>query len=253
METIKTIEDLKSNLELVEMYLSEGTDKERQDINKLISGGFCFVVYKINNEYRFVPSRYIGYYDNDLERHNNNNKKGDETNFAISRLVKNPKNKLKKLIKDEFLDIKYLEYCKGLGIKPHDKKRKYWLFDFKREEFASNVNTDEGFPEGKIVERKHKARERNSKLVKDAKRLFREANNGLYCQICGFNFEKSFGEIGKDFIEAHHTIPVSEMEETHKTKIEEIAIVCSNCHRMLHRKRPWLKINDLKKIRRRDN
>ena len=39
------------------------------------------------------------------------------------------------------------------------------------------------------------------------------------------------------------------MGKGYETKIEEIAIVCSNCHRMLHRKRPWLKIDELKNIR----
>lgn len=38
------------------------------------------------------------------------------------------------------------------------------------------------------------------------------------------------------------------MAEGEETKIEDIAIVCSNCHRMLHRKRPWLSINELKQL-----
>ena len=244
MRTIENIKELKSNLALFETYLSEGNDQENQAVNKFIAGGKCFVTYKINNEWRFAPSRFIGYYDNDLEKHiNNNSKDGRETNPAINKISEN------KLKENEILETKYLEYCKGLGIKPHDKKRKYWLFDFKGEEFASNINTDEGFPEGKIVERKHKARERNTELVRQAKQLFKEKNGNLFCQVCGFDFEKTFGTIGKNFIEAHHTIPVSEMGKGYETKIEEIAIVCSNCHRMLHRKRPWLKINELKKIR----
>ena len=57
-----------------------------------------------------------------------------------------------------------------------------------------------------------------------------------------------FTAIGEDFIEGHHTIPVSEMKPNHKTKPEEIAMVCSNCHRMLHRKRPWLSIDKLKEL-----
>jgi predicted HNH restriction endonuclease len=244
MRTVENIKELKSNLALFETYLSEGSDQENQAVNKLIAGGKCFVTYKINNEWRFAPSRFIGYYDNDLEKHaNNSSKDGKVTNPAINRIADN------RLKESEILEAKYLDYCKGFGIEPHNTKRRYWLFDFKDEEFTSNVNTNEGFPEGKIVERKHKARERNSELVRLAKKKYREKYGSLCCQVCNFDFEEAFGAIGKDYIEAHHTIPVSEMGKGYETKIEEIAIVCSNCHKMLHRKRPWLRIDELKKIR----
>lgn len=42
--------------------------------------------------------------------------------------------------------------------------------------------------------------------------------------------------------------PISEMAENEETKVEDIVLVCSNCHRMLHRKRPWLTINELKEL-----
>ena len=71
---------------------------------------------------------------------------------------------------------------------------------------------------------------------------------GTKCQICGFDFETKYGELGKDYIEAHHTIPISEMEKGHKTTIDEIVLVCSNCHKMLHRKRPLLNADEIKKV-----
>jgi len=57
------------------------------------------------------------------------------------------------------------------------------------------------------------------------------------------------GEIGLGFIEAHHVFPISQLTEETDTKIEDLALVCSNCHRMLHRKRLWLTIEKLKEIR----
>lgn len=104
------------------------------------------------------------------------------------------------------------------------------------------------FPEGKEYQKKHFARERNQTLIKEAKRKFKETHGSLYCQICNFNFEKKYGKIGLDFIEGHHTIPISEMKEGHKTKVKDIALVCSNCHRMLHRRRPWIKMKELKNL-----
>ncbi|WP_290370142.1 HNH endonuclease [Peribacillus sp. Bi134] len=49
-------------------------------------------------------------------------------------------------------------------------------------------------------------------------------------------------------MEEHHTKPVSDMGETELTLVEDIALVCSNCHGMLHRKRPWFSINQLKQL-----
>ncbi len=57
-----------------------------------------------------------------------------------------------------------------------------------------------------------------------------------------------YGEIGDGYIEGHHTKPISEMSENEQTKVEDIALVCANCHRMLHRKRPWLSITELKNL-----
>lgn len=55
-------------------------------------------------------------------------------------------------------------------------------------------------------------------------------------------------DIGKDFIEAHHSKPISEMKENEKTKIEDIVLLCSNCHSMIHRKRPWLSKNNIRRL-----
>ncbi|MDQ0246141.1 5-methylcytosine-specific restriction protein A [Bacillus fengqiuensis] len=62
--------------------------------------------------------------------------------------------------------------------------------------------------------------------------------HGLSCVACGFNFEKVYGERGKDFIEIHHIKPVSTLnEETEINPEKDLVPVCSNCHRMMHRKR----------------
>ncbi|MCU4768280.1 HNH endonuclease [Bacillus toyonensis] len=47
-------------------------------------------------------------------------------------------------------------------------------------------------------------------------------------------------------MEKHHTIPVSELKEGATTKVEDIVMVCSNCHRVLHRNRPWINTEKLK-------
>lgn len=104
------------------------------------------------------------------------------------------------------------------------------------------------FPEGKEIEAKHKLKERNQLVVIAAKEAFKRKHGKLYCQICNFNFYSSYGEIGQDYIEGHHVLPLSMLAGNSKTKIKDIALVCSNCHRMLHRRRPWLSLSELSKL-----
>ena len=115
-------------------------------------------------------------------------------------------------------------------------------------DFLINEEEDLGYYEGSKELKQHYKRERNSKVIKLAKEKFVQKNKRLYCEICGFDFEKIYGYLGKDFIEGHHSIPISQMENNQKTKIQDIKMVCSNCHRMLHRKKNNLGILELKGI-----
>lgn len=247
MKLIENPDQLIKNLETLENYLTEGDEIQMLEANLLIKRGTCFVAYKVDGELRFSPSRFIGYFNNNIERHQKSTSKhGGITNNAISKVLKSkPKN-------DDNLDIEYLRYCQKLAIIPSEKgsfgvKRKFWELNIIND-FENNRNLTNEFPEGKIVERKHKSRERNKKLIEEVKTIYKNKFGELICQVCDFNFEKKYGEIGQDFIECHHTIAVSEMNENHKTRIEDIVILCANCHRMIHRKRPWLGIHELKNL-----
>jgi 5-methylcytosine-specific restriction protein A len=60
--------------------------------------------------------------------------------------------------------------------------------------------------------------------------------HGCYCNVCGFDFEKVYGELGRDFIHVHHVIPLSEINEKYVIDYkEDLVPVCPNCHAMLHR------------------
>ncbi len=107
---------------------------------------------------------------------------------------------------------------------------------------------DEGFIEGAILEKQHKYKERNPTAVKKKKRKVLNEQGYLKCEVCGFVFQDFYGELGTEYIECHHIIPLADINIERATKMEELALVCSNCHRMLHRKRPWITISELKKI-----
>lgn len=111
------------------------------------------------------------------------------------------------------------------------------------------TSDDEGFKEGKKILRQHLSRERNHFLKTRAIQEFKNKNSDkVYCELCGFDFYSKYGDIGKDFIEIHHTKPICEMDENERTKLEDVILLCSNCHSMIHRKRPWLKKEDILKL-----
>jgi len=70
---------------------------------------------------------------------------------------------------------------------------------------------------------------------------------GYKCLICDFDFEKIYGEIGKNFIHVHHLKPLSEINEKyHIDPVKDLRPVCPNCHAMLHKKIPTFSIEDIK-------
>lgn len=92
----------------------------------------------------------------------------------------------------------------------------------------------EQYSEGQLYYRMHRGRERSQGLPEKAKQRFRKLHGRLFCEVCGFDFAKTYGSMGDGFIEAHHTKPVSQIAPGEKTKLADLAMVCSNCHRMLH-------------------
>jgi 5-methylcytosine-specific restriction enzyme A len=105
--------------------------------------------------------------------------------------------------------------------------------------------------EGRILTRLHRVRERNRELVAKKKASALKIHGRLQCEACSFDFEDTYGTHGSGFIEAHHTNPLYTLSPGDKTRLEDLALICSNCHRMIHARRPWLTIDDLKQIIRR--
>lgn len=110
------------------------------------------------------------------------------------------------------------------------------------------IDDEEEFPEGRILFRAHRSRERNHRLVERAKQIAFKKEGRLACQACGFDFHDTYGALGKGFIESHHILPISEIRSSVRTKVSDLALLCSNCHRMVHRQRPWLSMKDLSSI-----
>ena len=102
--------------------------------------------------------------------------------------------------------------------------------------------------EGQFLTRLHRYRERNTTLVKRKKKKVLAEQNALLCEACGFDFQTVYGDRGDGFIECHHTQPLSESASEVNTKLADLALVCSNCHKMIHRRRPWLSVEGLSQL-----
>jgi 5-methylcytosine-specific restriction enzyme A len=124
-------------------------------------------------------------------------------------------------------------------------------FVMKREIQIAAQDEDNDFveaEEGRILTRLHISRERSRALVARKKTSALKIHGRLQCEACSFDFETQYGLRGSGFIEAHHTKPLYAISPGDKTRLDDLALLCSNCHRMIHARRPWLTVEDLKQI-----
>lgn len=102
--------------------------------------------------------------------------------------------------------------------------------DYLYPEIISETTSDylyEGVKEKVVINRY----ERNPRARKECIDYY-----GYDCSICGLNFEKEYGELGKGFIHVHHIVPLSEIDEEYVVDpVKDLIPVCPNCHAMIHR------------------
>jgi hypothetical protein len=95
------------------------------------------------------------------------------------------------------------------------------------------VDSYEGF-EGRLVPKVHLVRERDPKLVAKFKASLAEAR----CEACSINLSEIYGALAADYIEAHHKNPVALIQEGSATTLDDLAALCPNCHRIIHKNYP---------------
>jgi hypothetical protein len=103
--------------------------------------------------------------------------------------------------------------------------------------------------EGRIKLKTHRTRERDSSITRAKKQAIWESQHKFECEVCGFDFAVRYGKYGAMFIECHHRMPLKNADNNagQDTRPEDLALVCANCHRMLHRNE-WPTVEDLKTI-----
>ncbi len=71
-------------------------------------------------------------------------------------------------------------------------------------------------------------------------------HHGTVCVVCGFDFESTYGRLGKGFIRVHHSNPLALTDgEYELDPVNDLRPVCPNCHAMLHRPEKLLSITEL--------
>ncbi len=112
-------------------------------------------------------------------------------------------------------------------------------------------NGDDQFEanEGRILTVQHQRRERSREIVRRKKTQELAKDGRLACAVCEFDFSVMYGERGNGFIECHHTKPVETLGDGGKTRLSDLVLLCSNCHRMIHARRPWLTVAELRVVR----
>lgn len=94
----------------------------------------------------------------------------------------------------------------------------------------------------------HARIERNGQVARKVKE-----RKDCRCEVCGLSFEEMYGEIGRNFIEVHHLVPIAKLDGR-RTKINletGFAVLCSNCHRMIHKMPDPSDLGGLRKLIRR--
>ena len=161
----------------------------------------------------------------------------------------------------QICSINNLEQINNPNLSIEEKQNFIWkLFNNIDVNLYKNIpNLTEGYDEiedyavtegtERSILKLHKYRERDRTVVSKAKKKAKQENK-FFCEVCSFNFENQYPKLGDNFIECHHKLPIAE-GGVRETKVEDLAIVCSNCHRMLHRKNnlgKYLTVDELAKI-----
>lgn len=147
-------------------------------------------------------------------------------------------------IKDSYIDsMKYFNitdelyyYCHYSKFQILENAKDVFKALFNANDFIFEVINEHDseidyFEEGGIVKVHTNRYERNTQARTACLKHY-----GYSCQICGFDFERTYGAVGRGFIEVHHIIPLSDIRANYVVNpISDLLPVCSNCHQMLHR------------------
>lgn len=248
MELVSSVEDIVGNLVVFDQELSKERDTAGW-YHERIRLGRVFISYKVGTEWRFAPSRYIGYKGNSMERHKHDPGDGGKTNERITKILgRAPES-------DHGKYDQLREFCNRYGIFLAKNPHRFWELSLRKVETYRSLGTETPHPEelpesaslweGATTTIHVNRFERNSKLREKCVQEW-----GYECRVCGFDFYATYGEIGQGFIHVHHVVSLAKCRDAHEVDpVKDLIPVCPNCHAMLHRGRDAAKPRTVKKLK----
>jgi 5-methylcytosine-specific restriction enzyme A len=106
---------------------------------------------------------------------------------------------------------------------------------------------DAAASEGRLLIRRHVGYERDRALRQRKLDEARAAGRPIACEVCGFDFAETYGDRGNGYIECHHIVPLH-VTGLSKRSLGDLALLCANCHRMIHYRAPWLTPRELQSL-----
>ena len=92
----------------------------------------------------------------------------------------------------------------------------------------------------------HLRRERDAALAEAKRQAVRDATGRLQCETCGFTTDSTFPGLDGEVCEIHHRLPLGEACEAVETRLEDLAVLCANCHRAIHQTKPLMSVQDFR-------
>lgn len=220
------------------------TVKFKSDIQRQIYQGFLSYLGLYIPAYRMPANKYYSQFNSAVKLYINNSNEFDDIDSILdiddvdllNRILVSIESRYAYVTRDDKKSegLKYyIGYLKSReSAKCSTQHNKYDVKDVVEE-----------YEEGSLLDCHGSKYERNRKARNECLEYY-----GYTCRVCGFDFEKQYGSIGRNFIEVHHITEISSYSgEKHKVDyIKDLIPVCSNCHSMLHRTRPALSIEELK-------
>ena len=202
--------------------------------------------YYFSNLDIFAPSKFVGYKNTTIE-----NYVGDGTGTDTQRCLSKWFTKVHPTSSQyDQLRAKLEAYGqslgKSIGKKTFEGTGGIYLLS---EEYATSNYPDEveggGHTEGATKQVSVNAYERSAKARSECISYY-----GAICYVCDFDFSEVYGkELGAGFIHIHHLVDISSIgKEYIVNPREDLRPLCPNCHAMVHKRKPAMHQDELKKV-----
>lgn len=248
LELVESWEEILKNAHNFNNFSESSDFKSSDAFNRF--GKFSNWYYFPTQDF-FAPNKFIGYKDTTF-----NSYEGEGHGSSTKNILNNYFDQVKFGSDNfEYFSDRLQEFAKSVGHKLSVKTYKTGGIFYPKKEFLGkeksfNDSLVQGGETIEISEGDKKKKyvsyyERNPNL-----RYTVINKKGTTCCVCGFDFYKAYGDRGQGYIEVHHTKPISSYDGKHPVNPDtDMEVVCSNCHRMIHRSRKnILSIEEIKKI-----